>query len=68
MSQLEELIFKYFDDGLWYKENLEFIELVHGYSLSLSSLKKILRRNNKKKEHKMFTTRTFWCSWKGTCW
>ena len=49
MSQLEELIFKYFDDGFWYKEILEFLEFVHGYSLSLSSLKRILRRNNKKR-------------------
>ena len=49
MSQLEELIFKYFDDGFWYKEILEFFEFVHGYSLSLSSLKRILRRNNKKR-------------------
>ena len=49
MSQLEELIFKYFDDGFWYKEILDFLESVHGYSLSLSSLKRILRRNNKKR-------------------
>ena len=49
MSQLEELIFKYFDYGFWYKEILEFLEFVHGYSLSLSSLKRILRRNNKKR-------------------
>ena len=49
MSQLEEIIFKYFDYGFWYKEILEFLEFVHGYSLSLSSLKRILRRNNKKR-------------------
>ena len=49
MSQFEELIFKYFDDGFWYKEILEFLIFVHGYSLSLSSLKRILRRNNKKR-------------------
>ena len=49
MTQLEELIFKYFDDGFWYKEILEFLEFVHGYSLSLSSLKRILRTNNKKR-------------------
>ena len=49
MSQLEELIFKYFEDGFWYKEILEFLIFVHGYSLSLSSLKRILRRNNKKR-------------------
>ena len=49
MSQLEELIFKYFDDGFWYKEILEFLEFVHHYSLSLSSLKRILRRNSKKR-------------------
>ena len=49
MSQLEELIFKYFDDGFWYKEILEFLEFVHGYSLSLSSLKRILRRNKKRR-------------------
>ena len=49
MSQLEELIFKYFDDGFWYKEILEFLEFFHDYSFSLSSLKRILRRNNKKR-------------------
>ena len=49
MSQLEELIFKYFDDCFWYKEILEFLEFFHGYSFSLSSLKRILRRNNKKR-------------------
>ena len=49
MSQLEERIFKYLDDGFWYKEILEFLEFVHGYSLSLSSLKRILRRSNKKR-------------------
>ena len=43
MSKLEELIFKYFDDGFWYKEILQFPEFFHGYSLSLSSLKRILR-------------------------
>ena len=49
MSQLEELIFKYFEDGFWYKEILEFLEFAHGYSLNLLSLKIILRRNNKKR-------------------
>ena len=49
MSQLEKLIFKYFDDGFWYKEILEILEFFHGYSLSLSSLKRMLRRNNKKR-------------------
>ena len=49
MSQLEELTFKYFDDGFWYKEILEFLEFFHGYSLSISSLKRVLRSNNKKR-------------------
>ena len=49
MSQLEELIFKYFDDGFRYKEILKFLEFVYGYSLSLSSLKRILRKNNKRR-------------------
>ena len=49
MNQLEELIFEYFDDGFWYKEILEFLEFFPGYSLSLSSLKRILKRNSKKR-------------------
>ena len=39
MSQLEELIFKYFDDGFWYKEILEFLEFVHGYSKTITKVK-----------------------------
>ena len=49
MNQLEELIFEYFDDGFWYKEILEFLEFFPGYSLSLSSLRRILKRNSKKR-------------------
>ena len=49
MSQLEELIFKYFDDGFRYKEILKFLEFVYGCSLSLSSLKRMLRKNNKRR-------------------
>ena len=60
MSQLQELIFKYFDDGFWCKGTLQLLDFFNVFNPSVSNLNRILTRNNKKRRVlKMFTTRTF---------